>query len=148
MKRRYNKKQRVVQRYIRIGVGLATGLISLTALAGGISMFMGSDEYGFPLNWLDGSIFSSYLIPSLALGILVGGSCLTASITNFMHRRISIPISVFAGLMLCSFVIVEIITLRNIIERPIALEIFYLFWGITIFSCSSFLYAVNHVPSK
>lgn len=148
MRKRYNNKQRATQRYIRIGIGLATGLISGTAIAGGISMFKGSDEYGFPLTWLEGTIFTSYLIPSIALAVLVGGSCLAASITNFSHRKITFPLSILAGIMLCSFVLVETIVLKNVQDRPIALEIFYFFWGIAILLSSTYLYAIKHVPSK
>jgi hypothetical protein len=148
MRKRYNNKQRATQRYIRIGIGIATGLIAGTAIAGGISMFKGSDEYGFPLAWLEGSIFSSYKIPAIALVIFVGGSCLAASITNFSHKRITLPISMFAGLMLCSYVLTETIVLRNTPDRPVGLEIFYFFWGMTILLCSTYLYAIKHVPSK
>jgi hypothetical protein len=148
MRKRYNNKQRVIHRYIRIGIGLATGLISGTAIAGGVSMFGGSDEYGFPSSWLEGTIFSSYLIPSLALGVLVGGSCLAASITNFSHKKITLPLSIIAGIMLCCFVLVETIVLKNVQARPIGLEIFYFFWGMAILLCSTYLYAINHIPSK
>ena len=148
MRKRYNNKQRAIQRYIRIGIGLATGLISGAAIAGGFSMFIGADEYGFPLTWLEGTIFSSYLIPSIALGVLVGGSCLAASITNFSHRKITLPLSIFAGIMLCSFVIVEVIVLKNVQARPIEYEIFYSFWGIAILLSSTYLYAIKHIPSK
>ena len=148
IRKTYNKRQRETHRYIRIGIGLATALIAVTALAGGISMFKGSDEYGFPLAWLEGTIFNSYLIPSIALTVLVGGSCLAASITNFSHRRITFPISMFAGAMLCSFVLTEAIVLRNIPERPVVLEVFYFFWGLSILITSTYLYVIKHSPTK
>jgi hypothetical protein len=148
IRKRYNKRQREIHRYIRIGIGLATALIAVTAIAGGISMFKGSDEYGFPLAWLDGTIFTSYLIPSIALTVFVGGSCLAASITNFSHRRITFPISIVAGIMLCSFVLTEAIVLKNIPERPIVLEVFYFVWGLAILMTSTYLFAIKHTPTK
>ena len=148
MRKRYNKRQRAIHRYIHIGIGVATGLISLAATASGISMFKGSDEFRFPLSWLEGTIFTNYSYPALALGVLVGGSCLAASISNFSKQKISTALAILASTFLISFVLLEMIILKKIADRPVTLELFYLFWGIAIFSCSSYLYTIKHVPNK
>lgn len=142
--KRYNKKQLEIQRYIRIALSLATGLISIAAIAGSHSMLLGSDEDGFPLRWLEGSIFSNYFYPALALGILVGITNLAACITNLLRRQITLPISIISGMMICCFVIVELITLKNNSDRPMEFDLFYLFWGIAILVCSCYLYVIQY----
>lgn len=53
-------------------------LVGLNALGGGIYGMAGAR--GIPVAWLAGTPFRSYLIPSLVLVVLVGGSSLTAAI--------------------------------------------------------------------
>jgi len=145
--KRYNKRQKELHRYMRIGIGLATALISLTAFGGGMSMILGSDEFAYPIAWLQGTPFKDYTIPGSVLAFVVGGSCLIASITNFSHKRITLPLSMVAGVILSIFVMVEAYFLRNVTYRPIEAEIFYFFWGVAIFGFSTYLYSIKHVPS-
>lgn len=66
-----------------LGILLAFG--ALNAFGGGYYGMSGAKD--IPLEWLDGSPFKSYFIPSLILFTIVGGSFLAASIANFKKHK-------------------------------------------------------------
>jgi hypothetical protein len=66
---------------IRYSLGSLLALLALNAFAGGYYGLAGAE--GVPVEWLEGSPFDSYLIPSLVLFIVVGGSALTAAVAVF-----------------------------------------------------------------
>lgn len=72
------KKPNKVLRYI-LGILLAFG--ALNAFGGGYYGMSGAE--GVPAEWLEGSPFKNYFIPSLILFVVIGGSFLTASISCF-----------------------------------------------------------------
>jgi hypothetical protein len=70
-----------------IRTGLRLGLCALLAF-GALNAFAGSyyglaGAKGVPREWLEGTPFSDYFIPSLILGIVVGGSFLLATMAVF-----------------------------------------------------------------
>ena len=69
-------------RYLLCGL-LAFG--ALNAFAGGFYGLSGAE--GVPLEWLEGSPFRSYFVPSLILFFVVGGSFLFAAIAVFSGSR-------------------------------------------------------------
>ena len=71
--------------WIRPALGSLLGLLALNAFGGGIYGIMGAE--GVPVEWLAGSPFSSYLVPSIILLVLVGGSMLAASVLVFRRWR-------------------------------------------------------------
>ena len=75
--------------HILLGVLLAFG--ALNAFGGGWYGMSGAE--GVPVEWLEGSPFESYFLPSLILFVVVGGSFLTASILNFRYSRLSRVVS-------------------------------------------------------
>lgn len=62
-------------------LGSLLGFVALNAFGGGYYGLAGAK--GIPVEWLDGSPFSSYVVPSLILAVVVGGAFLTASIAVF-----------------------------------------------------------------
>jgi len=58
---------------------------ALNAFAGGFYGLSGAE--GVPLEWLEGSPFRSYFVPSLILFFVVGGSFLFAAIAVFSGSR-------------------------------------------------------------
>jgi hypothetical protein len=62
----------------RIILIFLTGFLALTTFLGGIALI--ANWIAMPVELLEGSIFSSYLIPGLSLSIIVGGSALFATI--------------------------------------------------------------------
>jgi hypothetical protein len=58
---------------VRRSLGTLLAFMALNSIGGGIYGVAGAK--GVPLEWLEGSPFRSYLLPSLILIFVVGGSC-------------------------------------------------------------------------
>jgi hypothetical protein len=83
---------------VHIALGIVLTVLALNAFGGGWYGMAGAE--GIPLEWLHGSPFQSYFLPSLILFVVVGGSFLFAAIAVFRRTR-------FAGTAAtCSVVIV------------------------------------------
>ena len=72
-------------RVIRNVLGVVLIVLSLNAFGGGYYGMAGAE--GIPLEWLQGSPFQSYFLPSLILFVVVGGSFLFAAIAVFRRTR-------------------------------------------------------------
>ena len=73
--------------FVRRALGILLAFGAINAFAGGYYGLTGAR--GVPVEWLDGSPFSSYFIPSLILLIVVGGSFVTAAVAVFARSRIA-----------------------------------------------------------
>jgi hypothetical protein len=82
-------------------------VVAANAVGGGIYGLSGAD--GVPPEWLDGSPFETYLIPSLALLVVVGGSMATAAAALLTHRRRAPEISIGAGIVLLVWLAIEML---------------------------------------
>jgi hypothetical protein len=66
-------------RGIRIALLILQAFVALTALAGGVALVMGSLNADFstvlnpPAEYLEGSPFTSYVVPGILLGVVLGG---------------------------------------------------------------------------
>src|SRR5271157_1831394 len=58
---------------IRIVLVVVDAVVGLTAIGGGIALAAGLEGERYPVEWLTGTPFSSYLIPGLILSVAVGG---------------------------------------------------------------------------
>jgi hypothetical protein len=90
-------------RYALAGL-LAFG--ALNAFAGGYYGLSGAP--GVPVEWLEGSPFSDYTIPSLILFIVVGGSLLVASVTVFTRSRFARFSALTAGAIVLVWIAVQV----------------------------------------
>jgi hypothetical protein len=70
---------------IRPALGSLLAFLALNAFGGGIFGMMGAE--GVPREMLRGSPFDSYLVPSVVLFVVVGGSMLAASVLIFRRWR-------------------------------------------------------------
>ncbi|WP_353987511.1 hypothetical protein [Ruicaihuangia caeni] len=83
----------------RVALLWVEGFVAVTALAGGAALAVGSlmPELDLvitpPAEYLDGSPFTSYLLPGLALGLVLGGVHALAFVL-LLRRR---PAALFAG---------------------------------------------------
>ena len=68
---------------------------ALNAFAGGYYGMAGAE--GVPLEWLDGTPFSSYFVPSLILFVVVGGALLAAALVVLARTRRSAELALAAG---------------------------------------------------
>jgi hypothetical protein len=78
---------------------------ALNAFAGGYYGLSGAE--GVPVEWLRGSPFSDYTVPSLILFIGGGGSFLTAAIAVFARARIARASTLTAGAIALIWIAVD-----------------------------------------
>jgi hypothetical protein len=88
-------------------IALSAGLAA-TAIAGGIWVIP-----DLPPEWLDGSPFSSYLVPTLALTVVVGGGALLATIGLIWGRWWAPHAAIATGAAMVIFEIVEVLSVRQ-----------------------------------
>lgn len=132
-------------KFVRIAIFVLAVFGTLTTVAGGFGLLTGGVK--FPLSLLQGTPFSDYTIPGLALAIIVGGSMLFASATILSGREVGVLASAFAGLSMIIFEIVEIVIIDRFepswLTLAIALQVFYLVLGLAISGLAAFLWVTE-----
>jgi hypothetical protein len=79
---------------------------ALNAFAGGYYGLTGAK--GVPLEWLAGSPFSSYFVPSLILFVVVGGTFLVAAVAIFARLGTARGSAFAAGIVVLVWLITEV----------------------------------------
>jgi hypothetical protein len=79
--------------------------IALNAFGGGYYGLSGAK--GIPTEWLEGSPFRDYFVPSLILIVVVGGWSFFAAISVFMRSRIARAAASIAGMVVLVWLAVE-----------------------------------------
>ena len=90
----------------RFLLGGLLAFVALNAVAGGFYGISGAEDV--PLEWLEGSPFSSYFIPSLVLMVVVGGIFVFASIAVFTNARTARVAALGAGAVLVIWLAVQV----------------------------------------
>ena len=108
---------------VRITIGVPEVFIALSAIGGGVALLLSTYQDGvlieaggrgqFPLEWLQNTPFSDYIIPALILAIGVGGSSHIAAVTIFTGREVGLLASVVAGLIMAGFIVIEVVMLKQ-----------------------------------
>ena len=88
---------------ILAAVLLFTGIISI---ASGIAM-IATNGIGIPLEYLEGTVFDSFLVPGLILAIVIAGVSILAGILLIKRKRYAIEASSSAGFALLIWIFVE-----------------------------------------
>jgi hypothetical protein len=105
--------------------------IATTTIAGAVFVVP-----GLPLAWLEGSIFTDYLVPALALGAICGGSALIAAALTAWRPDVGGPASIIAGVAMAIFELVEIASLHAADPAQagpaVLLQAFYLTLGLVV----------------
>jgi hypothetical protein len=91
----------------RWALGAVEGMVAVSAAGGAMYGLSGAE--GVDTAWLQGSPFSSYVIPSLVLLIAVGGSAAAALAGLLRGSRRAPPLAVCAGAILVGWIAVEVI---------------------------------------
>lgn len=132
----------------RIVLILSVAFLSLTALAGGIGLL--TNLMAPPLEYLQGSLFTSYLLPGLSLMVIVGGSALAAMILLLRRHPLSQLAAILTGVMIIGFETVEIMIIGALAGVARGLQVFYLCLGMEIIILGSGLqeFDRSHNPSK
>lgn len=90
----------------RYSLGSLLALGALNALGGGYYGMAGAKYV--PLEWLKGSPFHTYFIPSLILFIVVGGSLLFAAVAVFAGFRIAQLAAFCSGLIVLGWLTIQV----------------------------------------
>jgi hypothetical protein len=90
---------------VRYGLGALLAFGALNAFGGGYYGLSGAE--GVPTEWLAGSPFSSYFIPSLVLLVAVGGSFLVAAVAVFAGRPKARVLALGAGALVLVWLAVQ-----------------------------------------
>ena len=99
----------------QIVVGTLTVLVifgALSALAGAI-LAIAANGAGVPLEYLKNSPFSSFFVPGLILGVVVGGTQLAAVIALLAKRGIALLLSAVAGFGMLIWIFVELAMIQQ-----------------------------------
>lgn len=91
---------------IRILLAIVLTFIGLNALGGGYYGMTGAK--GIPIEWLHGSPFRSYFLPSLFLFVVIGGTCLLGAIAAFRNSSYTRQISFVCSSLLLAWIIVQL----------------------------------------
>lgn len=84
--------------------------VFISTVSGSYGLVTGS--IGIPLALLDGSIFKSFLIPGIILGLIVGGVNLVAFILLARRHFLGEELSAIAGLDLVIWIFVEMYIIK------------------------------------
>jgi hypothetical protein len=93
-------------------------LVALT-LFGALSSIVGAvlgvaaNGGGVPLEHLANSPFSSYVVPGLILGVVVGGTQLAAAIALLARHRLALLLSAVAGFGMLVWIFAELAIIRQ-----------------------------------
>lgn len=91
----------------RIGLYVTAWFNLLSALVGMVGLTAGGG-LGIPLEWLKGSVFTSYFWPGVILGIVVGGIQALALAAQYCRYRLAWGLHAAAGLTMMTWIFVEI----------------------------------------
>ncbi|HET7116634.1 MAG TPA: hypothetical protein VFI29_09095 [Hanamia sp.] len=91
---------------IRNILGVLLLLVAINAFGGGYYGMAGA--IGVPIEWLQGSPFTSYFIPGLFLFTVIGGWALFASILVFMKKKFAPKAALISSEMVLLWLVVQI----------------------------------------
>lgn len=87
-------------------LGILLLLLAINAFGGGYYGISGAKN--IPVEWLNGSPFSNYLVPGLILFLCVGCSALLAAILVFKRHRIGRIAAFLCGIIVLVWLIVQV----------------------------------------
>jgi len=95
--------------------GILIGLLLFGAVSAvaGMVLCSGFNGGGIPLDYLDGTPFSSYFVPGLILGVVAGGTQFLAAIGLLRRRDWALIATVVAGFGMMIWIFVEIALIRQ-----------------------------------
>ena len=115
---------------IRILLTTLAFFLFITAFLGGIALI--ANLYAPPLDYLQGSIFTNFTIPGLALSLVVGGSALFAAVLLLRKSRYATLFAATAGIVIMFFEFVEVMIIGSPAGPARFMQIFYFVLGTAI----------------
>jgi hypothetical protein len=117
---------------------LLTGLaffLGISALAGGTALLAGFQAP--PVEQLKGSIFNDFVIPGLALVLVVGGSATAATVLLVKRSPNGLPAALAAGVAVMIFEFVEVLAIGSPPGPARAMQLLYFGIGAALVTVSS-----------
>jgi hypothetical protein len=90
----------------RISLIVLLFIVAFNAFAGGYYGLAGAKNV--PPEWLEGSPFRNYFIPSLLLFVVVGGSCLLAALAMLRRWTIAGKLAMLAGIIMLGWIVAQV----------------------------------------
>jgi hypothetical protein len=81
-------------------------LVAVNAVGGGIYGLAGAK--GLPAEWLEGSPFQTYTVPSLFLLCVIGGGMVLATAAWLLRRRVAPWVSLGMGIVLLLWIVAQV----------------------------------------
>ena len=120
---------------LRLLLFLLAAFLAVSALPGGIMLLAGI--YTPPVEQLRGSIFSSFLLPGLAL-LSVGAGALLAAALVLRGNRFARPAGALAGPAVMSFEFVEVLTIGSPAGPAFVMQTIYFAVGLALVALAAF----------
>lgn len=105
------------KRSTRITLLVVEAFVAVTAIAGGLALMIGAlapdlaTVLSPPVQYLEGSLFSSYLVPGLALALVLGGIHALAFILLLRRRPSALLASAAAGFAALIWIFVQMMVI-------------------------------------
>lgn len=105
------------KRSTRITLLVVEAFVAVTAIAGGLALMIGAlvpdlaTVLSPPVEYLEGSLFSSYLVPGLALALVLGGIHALAFILLLRRRPSALLASAAAGFAALIWIFVQMMVI-------------------------------------
>lgn len=103
MKQKFNKSTGKLIHHV---LGILLLLVAINAFAGGYYGLSGAKDV--PTEWLKGSPFHNYFIPSLILFVCVGGSAFFAAIVVFRQHRTARKAAFICGIIILFWLAIQV----------------------------------------
>jgi hypothetical protein len=99
----------------RSAIKALTALLAFGALSSfaGAVLAIAANGAGVPVEYLANSPFSSYLIPGLILGLVVGGTHLAGAIALVVGHRVALLLSAVAGFGMLIWIFAELAIIKQ-----------------------------------
>jgi len=94
------------EKFVRYALGILLFLLAINAFGGGYYGMAGANNV--PTEWLKGSPFSNYFVPSLILFVCIGGSALLAAIFVFRQHSQARKVAFICGIIVLLWLIVQL----------------------------------------
>ena len=107
------------RRLLTYSLGVFQAFIGITAIAGGFRLVSNPNGTSdIPIEWINSSPFTNYLIPGLVLLIVIGVGNVLGGIFSFLSKKYAGGIAAMLGTFLVLFMIIEVwfIGLRNFLQ--------------------------------
>jgi hypothetical protein len=96
----------MTSRQVEQTIATLSTVTAVNAIAGSVYGLSGAANV--PHEWLEGSPFEDYTVPSVILGVAVGGSSAAAAAAAWVGHRAAGPTSVLAGVVLSGWIAAQV----------------------------------------